>query len=334
MAKKKGLWSTIAEGYLFKYPQITSNTALARLMLKENTDVYKDVEDARAAIRKTQGLLGKASLIKANIDFKNRLNQFREECNIEYSEKDQWVNPIIKENKALVISDIHLGKENWDAIDLALEYGYTHNMEAIIINGDLFEFGALTKWGVDERAKTVEWEIEQGGYFFDFLQKAFPDVKIYFHGGNHDMYVQRYIMQNADKLKKLPSFRLQNLLELERRKIQWVDDRAYMEFGKLKITHGHHIVRGIFPPVNVARGVYLKTNESVLIGHCHKTSTHIETKMSGETIGCFSMGCMSDLAPSWNPQVSKWNLGFAFVSKDEQGNFEVENKMIINEKVL
>lgn len=329
---KKTIKGLIAENYLLKYPNILNKTALSRIMLKENPDIFSDLEDARLRIRYAIGEHGNGNL-STSIEMKNRLEQLRKECNIEYTEKHNWVNPIINESEALVISDIHLGKENWEAIDCALDYGYNYNMKAIILNGDLFEFGSLSRWTIDERAKNIEWELEQGNYFFDFLRKAFPDVKIYFHAGNHDMYLQRYIRQNADKLKNLPNFNIESILKLKEKGVEYVDDRAYMEFGKLKIAHGHHIVRGMFPPVNVARGVYLKTNESTLIGHCHKTSTHIETKMSGETIGCYSTGCMSDLAPSWNPQVSKWNLGFAFVEKEENGEFEVHNKVIINGKV-
>lgn len=108
-----------------------------------------------------------------------------------------------------------------------------------------------------------------------------------------------------------------------------------MNVGKLAVTHGNHVVKGIFAPVNAARGVFTKTNTSTLIGHVHRTSEHIETDMRGNVIGCYSQGCLTTLKPEYNPQVSKHNLGFARIEiVSDKGEFQLHNKKIINNKVL
>jgi hypothetical protein len=43
---------------------------------------------------------------------------------------------------------------------------------------------------------------------------------------------------------------------------------------------------------------------------------------------------MTTITPDYNPQVSKHNQGFAIVTKDPKtGDFEVNNKKIINKKI-
>jgi hypothetical protein len=115
--------------------------------------------------------------------------------------------------------------------------------------------------------------------------------------------------------------------------VDYVEEYRYMKFGNLNVAHGHHIVKGIFAPVNPARGVFTKTNTSTLISHVHRTSEHIEVDMNGKQIGCWSIGAMCDIKPDYNPQVSKHQLGFAIVEKEDSGDFEVSNKKIINNKV-
>jgi hypothetical protein len=128
--------------------------------------------------------------------------------------------------------------------------------------------------------------------------------------------------------------KLEKLLELDALGIDHVEDYRYMKFGNLNIAHGHHIVKGIFAPINPARGVFTKTNASTMINHVHKTSYHPEPTMSGGLIECYSNGALTTIAPTYNPQVSKHNQGFSIVEKDPiNGNFIVDPKRIINYKL-
>jgi hypothetical protein len=156
------------------------------------------------------------------------------------------------------------------------------------------------------------------------------DGKVAFSG--NCKRIEDYMLRQAPELYS--ANKLEKLLMLEDMKIDYVQDYRYMKFGNLSIAHGHHIVKGIFAPVNPARGVFSKTNTSTLISHVHKTSYHPEPMMSGGVIECFSIGAMTTVNPDYNPQVSKHNQGFAIVTKDPKtGDFEVHNKKIINHKI-
>ena len=46
-------------------------------------------------------------------------------------------------------------------------------------------------------------------------------------------------------------------------------------------------------------------------------------------MGAWAVGCLCGLSPDYMP-INDWNLGFAFITRENDGNFSVENKKIIN----
>lgn len=142
-----------------------------------------------------------------------------------------------------------------------------------------------------------------------------------------------YVIRNAAELFGLGFMQLPEVLKLREKKVEYVPHTHWMEYGNLMVAHGHHIVKGIFAPVSPARGVQMKTFQSTIIGHLHKSSEHLWTNMQGKQYGTWSTGCLCDLKPEYNPQVGQCNLGFALVEKDASGDFEVYNKKIIKGKV-
>ena len=156
------------------------------------------------------------------------------------------------------------------------------------------------------------------------------DGKVAFSGNCNR--IEQYMIRQAPELYSLN--KLEKLLHLDSLGVDFVSGVQYMKFGNLNIAHGDKIVKGIFAPVNAARGVFTKTNTNTMIGHVHRTSEHIESDMNGKIIGCYSTGCLTTVRPDYNPQVSKHNQGFAVVEKDPNTNdFEVDNKKIINGKI-
>ncbi len=98
--------------------------------------------------------------------------------------------------------------------------------------------------------------------------------------------------------------------------------------GKLPALHGHELFKGgFFAPVNIARGAYLRTQHTVVVGHSHRTSTHVEPDMWGREVAVWSVGCLSALNPRYN-RFAKSNHGFAMVSIAADGDFDFENYRI------
>ena len=103
--------------------------------------------------------------------------------------------------------------------------------------------------------------------------------------------------------------------------------------GKLPVYHGHELPQGMSSPVNPARGLWMRVQESLICGHWHRTSEHTEsTGLEKRLSSCWSLGCLCDLSPDY-AIVNRWNHGFAVVDVEADGNYEVHNHKIIKGKV-
>jgi hypothetical protein len=103
--------------------------------------------------------------------------------------------------------------------------------------------------------------------------------------------------------------------------------------GKLPILHGHEWFGGFAPPVNPARGLFLKAKESCIIGHHHRSSEHSEKNLSGQVTTTWSTGCLCGLQPEYAPY-NNYNHGFAHVIVSSDGNYQVKNIRIIDYKIV
>lgn len=328
----------IAREVLLANPKITENRTIAKLVFSQNTGKFKDLEEARTAVRRAVGKHGVQCLQHSKHAIKSFTEKLAEVRALFPDEKrnEFTVEPYVfpkASKRALVISDIHVGHHNNKAIDIALEAGDTFKADTIIINGDVCDFPRLGRWLVKPSNMTVQDELIEIEKFFYLLRTLFPKQQIVFHAGNHDKRWNDYIIRNAADLFGLGFTELPEVLKLREKKIHFVKDTDWMEYGSLVIAHGHHIVKGMFAPVSPARGVQLKTFQSTIIGHLHRTSEHLWTNIQGKQYGTWSTGCLCDLRPEYNPQVAQANFGFALVEKDANGEFEVQNKKIINGKV-
>ena len=326
----------LAEEVLLENPKITANRTLAKILQNKYPVIFKDIEDARGRIRFVQGKMGntpKQLRRFATPIFLEKLNAERAKYDLDFRTQEDKTPYVFgsNHNKALVIGDLHYPYTDIESLTLALEYGFNEKVDCIIINGDSLDFSTISRFISKPNEMRVMEQIEGVKNLLAWMQKVM-DVKIVFHAGNHDKRIEDYVLRQAPELYS--ANKLEKLLMLEDMKIDYVQDYRYMKFGSLNIAHGHHIVKGIFAPVNPARGVFTKTNTCTLISHVHRTSEHVESDMDGKVLGCYSIGAMTTVNPDYNPQVSKHNQGFAIVTKDAKtGDFEVHNKKIINHKI-
>jgi hypothetical protein len=150
--------------------------------------------------------------------------------------------------------------------------------------------------------------------------------------GNCDWY-EKYLQKHAPVLLDMNEFKLEVILRLKEMNIIPISSYALMKFGKLSIVHGHEMKQTL-RSVNPARTLYLKTKLSTLVSHHHVTSEHTEGDIEGNITTCWSIGCLSQLKPKYAGLDSKYNHGFARVTKTEDGNFSVHNKRIVKGNIV
>ena len=233
-------------------------------------------------------------------------------------------------NNILVISDLHFPFHSISAITAALRHGLDHKVNTILINGDLIDFYALSRFEKDKKLRNLQNELDVTRQFLSKLRELFPNAHIYYKYGNHDVRWERYIKLNAAEFDGMDEFLLQTILHLPKHHIIPLHDKTLIHAGKLVIVHGHELYGG--GGVTPAKGLYNKAGCNALMSHVHRTSEYIDRNLKSETIGCWSIGCLSELRPEYNP-AAKYNHGFAHVTTGEDGMFEVKNIKVIDGKI-
>jgi predicted phosphodiesterase len=235
-------------------------------------------------------------------------------------------------NNILLLSDIHVPYHNIEALTAALRYGLEHEVNTILLNGDVIDFYAISRFEKDPRKRNFGHEVLMTREFLQSLRRLFPHAAIYYKCGNHDARYDYYIMRNAPDLLGVDEFSFQSLMHLDKLNIEFVPDKQIIHAGKLTILHGHELGSSVFSPVNIARGLYLKAKDSALCGHHHQASEHNEPNINGKLTTCWSVACLCELHPDYLP-INKHHHGFAHVQVLDNEDFEVSNYRIINGKI-
>ena len=321
----------IARKYRNEYGMDMPTLKLARIMYKYENLSFKDVEDARDVLRGIEGKKKHAKYKETHKFPERPKNPYN--LPESYQEKREPLRLPTTCNNILLISDLHIPYHDIDAVTIALEYGIKHEINTIVINGDLLDFCRISRFETDFSKRSVKQEFDSAKHFLRALRQIFPNAEIYWIKGNHDQRYEKYLFQKASEIWDDPYFKLEERLRLNEESIHLVDDKILVKAGKLAITHGHHIFKGIFAPVSPARGAYMKAKQSVIVGHLHRPSHHPESDMEGNINAAWSTGCMCQLKMDYSPLISNSLHGFAHIILEKNGDFTVKNFSIIKGKL-
>lgn len=231
----------------------------------------------------------------------------------------------------LVLSDVHVPFHEPEAVELAIGYGLDRKVDGILLDGDFQDCAAISKWRTAKRdfVREVELTIDM----LDWLRDVVGDIPIVWKPGNHEDRLRDYYIDHAPVMVGLGTASLETVLGLEHRKIKYLQSKQIAKAGHLHILHGNEIY-STTGGVNPARTLFLKTGGLSVCGHFHRSSMQPFRSIKGELIKCWSVGCLCDLTPGYNPIGNSWNHGFGVVSFDKSGAFEFENKDITEGKVV
>lgn len=336
MAAANGMTSKKAREAREKHGMGMPTKALARILYKENSLLYKDEEHARKALLYIEGKSGgKKRKCVSKTEFFNPEKRPYNPYSLpeSHQEKREPFRLPLSCNNVLMISDLHIPYHDIDAITIALDYGKKHKVNTIYINGDLIDNAMVSKFEKDLRKRSVKQEFDATKQFLVSLRKAFPKASIYWAKGNHCVRWEKFLMQKVQEIWDDPYFRLEERLKLNEERITLIDDSILVKIGKLTVAHGHHIFKGIFSPVSPARGAFMKAKQSIIVGHLHRASHHPEITADGDVISCWSTACLCELRTNYSPQVSNSQHGFAHITVEKNGDYSVKNYQIIKGKI-
>ncbi len=342
---KNPLATKAADEMVEEYPDVPSRT-LGRMLYSKYPLVWATEASAYNAVRYRRGggkgtpvtgrHLGKLTTPKDNPYLlpKSDVKEFK-----------PYVIEITCRRECLILNDLHIPYHSISAITAAIDHGLAHNVDLIILNGDILDCHLLSQFDHDPGARQfadlcdLEGKVIRKGEVtmcYEFLKKLrelFPNAEIIFKEGNHDYRYSSFLTRKAPELFYLPGVKLPELLRLKELDIAWVADKRVIQLGHLPIIHGHEYRESIMAPVNAARGLYMKAKHSCACGHLHQKSEHGEITIMDKIIRTFSMGCLCDLHPKYMP-LNRWTQGFARVEVEITGEYQFHNYEVINGKVF
>lgn len=322
----------IAIEYCEKYKDF-STRAIARLLVKDFPLDFTE-SNARPLVQYVRGekTNAKGAFEKRTPEVKKQFMKRKFDLpESDYQKTENFIIPK-RQNNILILSDIHFPYQDNKALELALNYGIENKVNAIYLNGDTLDMYHGSRFVKDRRKRDLASELEMGREFLKQLQETFK-CPIYFKIGNHEKRWEDYLRIQAPELLGIADFELETILRFREFGVTLVKDKQIAMAGKLPIMHGHEWHGGFAPPVNPARGLYLKAKQSCLIGHHHRTSEHTEKSLSGEVTTTWSTGCLCGLQPDYAPY-NNYNHGFAHVTTDKDGSYHLKNIRIIDYKIV
>lgn len=233
----------------------------------------------------------------------------------------------------LCLFDLHVPFHEQKPIEATISYAKKMKIDGILYGGDLQDAAAVSYWPTS-RKRDIDTECAKVVDFLDFMNYEFPKQKKVYKPGNHEYRLPRLFQSRNPELQGMPLAVTEEIFDYEGRGIEYLDYKQIVMAGKLPIMHGHE-VRNLASTINPARGLFMKIKSWGMCGHCHRTSEHTEKNIKGSILTTWSVGCLCDLQPEYDPYSNNWNWGFSIINIEKDGNFEVENRRILpNGKVV
>lgn len=323
----------IARQVCVDFPEAPTLT-LAKKIAKEHPSCFTSVEQARSLVRTYRGENGQhnrskhAAALVPTAKHETTLADLIPESDAKPVKPMEFTG----RGRGAILSDIHIPYHDKAALLTALEHIQQEKAtDFLILNGDLVDCYQLSAHQKDPRNRDYQGELDMTNRLLDAICPLFGEVWI--KEGNHENRLTRYLRAKAPELLGLCGFDWPSFLKVSERNATWVPGHAVIQAGPLSIIHGHEFRGGISNPVNPARGLFLRAKACAMWGHFHRSSFHYEGTIDGRSIGCWSVGCLCDLHPEYDPMAhTRWNHGFAILEFDGEG-FEVQNHMILGGKV-
>lgn len=326
----------IVKTLLTNHPDLPSLT-LAKILYKKHRLLFSTLDAARSNVRLYRGNLGTRARKHATHKRPNQPAGFV--WTFPKSLAPSYQPFVLDAARTLVLSDIHVPFHDERAVQAVIEYGRKLNPDCVLLNGDVCDFFTVSRFDRNPTESSLKIELDATRQFLGWLRQTFPKARIIYKLGNHDEWFDKYLFRKAPELFGVAGVSLRHLTtgKIDSHEavdgIEWVDDQQKITIGKLNVWHGHEIGKGsIAPPVNPARGLFMRTMESGLMGHLHKRSSHDETSANGKLVATWSTGCLCGLWPRY-ARVNKWNHSAATIEL-HRGQFNVNEIRILDGAVL
>lgn len=306
------------------HPDTPARTLARRVVSEANGAIT--LEQARSRVRIALGLTGDAR----RKDSKTKhLHRPARPAGTRYQMPPSQAEPWLPfdlgiTGKVGILSDIHVPYHDETALRAAVDHLQAEQVDALLLNGDWADFYSISRHQKDPKHRNFKKELHAGRDLLKWLRQEFPGIRFICKLGNHEERWEKWLWEHAPEISDDPIMGIDNWYGFERLGIELVKDQRIVMAGDLPVLHGHELPYGMSSPVNPARGAFMRTKHTMMMGHLHRTSGHCEPNMWHHEVFCWSTGCLCDLRPAY-ARMNSWNHGAAIVDVHAEGTFDVEN---------
>jgi predicted phosphodiesterase len=312
-----------------QFPDAPARTLARRLVAESNNAIT--LHQARARMQRQFGVHGKKNRKESKPVAPRPKRKAGAAHSMPPSHAEPWTPHVMKVLGPVgILSDVHVPYHSEIAVQAAVNFLKGQDLTALLLNGDIADFYAISRYQKDPKQRDFKGELEAVRQFLAWIRSEFPGIPIVYKVGNHEERWTHWLWQHGPEISDDPRMSLTSWLELDKHDMQIVEDQRPVMLGKLPVLHGHELPRGLASPVNVARGAWMRTLSTVLVGHSHRTSNHAESNMWHHETACWSTGCLCDLRPEY-AKFNRWNWGFAVATIHDRGQFDVHNYRVMSD---
>lgn len=311
------------------HPDAPARTLARRLMRECNNAIT--LKQANLRISRQFGVQGNRARKKVKAVAARPPRKAGEVRAMPKSMAESWTPHVMKVTGPVgILSDVHVPYHSEIAVAAAVGMLKEHELQGILLNGDIADFYAISRYQKDPKQRDFKSELEAVRDFIAYIRQEFPSIPIVYKLGNHEERWTHWLWQHAAEISDDPRMSLAAWLDLDNHGVELVEDQRPIMLGQLPVFHGHELPRGMAAPVNVARGVWMRMKGTGLVGHHHRTSNHAESDWRHKETANWSVGCLCDLTPEYS-RVNSWNWGAAVVNVHKNGTFDVHNYRIMGD---
>ena len=316
----------VADACREKLPSLT----IAKRLHAQHPKLFASVEVARSAVRRLRGNNGGAHRkeVVNKIAFRPSGSQ-SDRPPLPKSLAKKREPYILEARRVLILSDTHVPFHDRDAIEAALRFGEAFGPDAILWNGDVLDYEALSTYDRPPDGPKPDQELLAARQLFAAVHHRFTGVKQVFKLGNHEARWNRYFWNRAPELYGLLKDTWQDHCGIGEFGIDVVDDKRVVMSGLLPIFHGHEVLKSSVQP---AKALITKLGTSGHCSHFHRTSTFVKKPFGKTPIKGSSQACLCHQSPDFMP-VNEWSLGFATNEVAKDGTYNLKLYEIIDGKV-
>jgi len=230
----------------------------------------------------------------------------------------------------LYISDIHIPFADFNAMNKCIDFIKKKKPENIILGGDIIDFYTLSKFDKDPLINIrFNNEVDEIKKFFGVLRKASKKSKIYYLSGNHELRLIKFLRTKAPELLGLVNLEFENLFELEKFNIEWIDENQVLQLDDWIIRHGHENPGVSSVPGGNARKRATMYGGNFIQGHCHRGNVLTIPNYRNIYFYAIENPCLCIRDAEYMRGFAQWQQGWTFVVFDTtKNNWRIEQTIL------